>query len=206
MVNSNHQSTEQNILEVAEKLFLQKGFAMTSTTEIARVVGCNQALVHYYYRSKEKLFAAIFEKKINLFFAELIKMSDENISFEEKLIQKIEAHFDMLKENPQLPFLIFNELISNTKRLSMLKGMLKDIPYIAIKTIQNELNIEIEKGNIRKMTVADLAITVVSMNVMLFIGKPIFENLFTYSEKEFEQFVEHRKQENIRIIMSSLKP
>ena len=42
------QSLEQTILEVAERLFLEKGFALTSTTEIAKEVGCNQALVHYY--------------------------------------------------------------------------------------------------------------------------------------------------------------
>ena len=45
-------STEKAILKVAEKMFLEKGFAMVSTTDIANKVGCNQALVHYYYRTK----------------------------------------------------------------------------------------------------------------------------------------------------------
>jgi len=58
---------EQLIVETAERLFLEKGFAMTSTTEIAKEIGCNQALVHYYFRTKAKLFEAIFEKKIKLF-------------------------------------------------------------------------------------------------------------------------------------------
>ena len=55
---------EIQILETAEKLFLEKGFASTSTTEIAREVGCNQALVHYYFRTKENLFNTIFEQKL----------------------------------------------------------------------------------------------------------------------------------------------
>ena len=36
---TNH-DMEQSILKVAEELFLDKGFNRTSTTEIARVVGC----------------------------------------------------------------------------------------------------------------------------------------------------------------------
>ena len=64
----NNQSMESIILETAERLFLEKGFAMTSTTEIAKEVGCNQALVHYYYRTKENLFNVIFEQKFNGFF------------------------------------------------------------------------------------------------------------------------------------------
>ena len=60
----NEQSMEQAILEEAEKLFLEKGFALTSTTEIAKRVGCNQALVHYYFRTKDNLFNTIFRTKI----------------------------------------------------------------------------------------------------------------------------------------------
>ena len=54
-------NTEQQILASAEKLFLQKGFSATSTTDIARDAGCNQALVHYYFRTKENLFNRIFD-------------------------------------------------------------------------------------------------------------------------------------------------
>jgi len=53
MEEKNNQSTEQAILEVAERLFLDKSFAKTSTTEIAKKVGCNQAMIHYYYRTKK---------------------------------------------------------------------------------------------------------------------------------------------------------
>ena len=46
MEQTREQSMESIILETAERLFLDKGFALTSTTEIAREAGCNQALVH----------------------------------------------------------------------------------------------------------------------------------------------------------------
>lgn len=67
MEQTREQSMESIILETAERLFLDKGFALTSTTEIAREAGCNQALVHYYFRTKEQLFIRIFEEKIKIF-------------------------------------------------------------------------------------------------------------------------------------------
>jgi len=60
---------ELAILEAAEKLFSEKGYGLTSTVEIARKAGCNQSLVHYYFRTKSNLFETIFEKKVELFFS-----------------------------------------------------------------------------------------------------------------------------------------
>ena len=57
------QNLEQKIIDVAEKIFMDKGFDSTSTTDIAKEVGCNQALIHYYFRTKENLFQQIFYKK-----------------------------------------------------------------------------------------------------------------------------------------------
>ena len=48
---------EMRIREVAQQLFFKQGYAATSTIQIAKEVGCTQALVHYYYRTKENLSA-----------------------------------------------------------------------------------------------------------------------------------------------------
>jgi len=63
-MSETHLNTEQQILQSAEELFLEKGFSNTSTTEIAKRAGCNQALVHYYFRTKENLFQQIFLSKL----------------------------------------------------------------------------------------------------------------------------------------------
>ena len=58
---TNH-DMEQSILKVAEQLFLDKGFNRTSTTEIARVVGCNQTLIHYISVRKKTCSTAFLRK------------------------------------------------------------------------------------------------------------------------------------------------
>ncbi len=197
---------EQAILEAATKLFLEKGFKATSTTEIAKVVGCNQALVHYYYRTKDRLFEAIFEKKMNVFFGSLLKISHEDLPFEEKLTKRIESHFDAIKDDPKLPLFFFNEISTNPKRLETLKSILGDLPQVVFAQMQKELKDEIDKGNIRQITVYDLMMTIVSLNIIVFLAEPMFKTITKISDAQFKQLQERRKQENVHIILKSLKP
>jgi len=203
-------NTEKNmedaILQAATKLFLEKGFASTSTTEIAKEAGCNQALVHYYYRTKDRLFDAIFEKKMKYFMTSLLHISSKDIPFEEKLSKKIETHFDAISEDPKFPILFFHELNTNSKRLETLRTMLGELPQTVVSQFQNELQAEIDKGNVRQMSIFDLLITIISLNIIVFIGEPIFKMMTKISDEEYLNLIERRKKENVHIILKSLKP
>ncbi len=53
-------NTEAIILEAAARVFTRTGFAGARMEEIASEAGINRALLHYYFRSKEKLFETVF--------------------------------------------------------------------------------------------------------------------------------------------------
>jgi len=197
---------EQAILKSATKLFSEKGFAATSTTEIAREAGCNQALVHYYFRTKERLFTAIFEKKIKFFIKSLFQIGDEEIPFEQKLAKKIETHFDIIKEDPKFPLFFFSELATNSKRREIFREVLGDMPQQIIAQFQEEIEREIENGSIRSISVLDLLMTIVSLNITGFIVEPVFKILTGLSDEEYLALLENRKKENVHIILKSLKP
>jgi AcrR family transcriptional regulator len=55
--------TQDEILDAAEKAFAANGYLGTSLREIARSAKVNQALVHHYFGTKEKLFQAIFLRR-----------------------------------------------------------------------------------------------------------------------------------------------
>ena len=206
MAQDRDTNNEQSILETAERLFLEKGFAMTSTTEIAKEVGCNQAMVHYYFRTKERLFEAIFEKKIKEFIGPFLQDYNDDIPFEERLKQLIEGHFDLIKENPKIPFLFFNELLTNPSRLESLKNKISELPQSILFKIGKDLQAEIEKGTIRPINTIDLLISILSLNVTIFLITPIIKNIGDVSETEYNKIIENRKRENVLIIMRSLRP
>jgi AcrR family transcriptional regulator len=199
-------TTQQLILETAEKLFLEKGFALTSTTEIARIARCNQALVHYYFRTKDRLFEAVFEKNAGTFISAFLQGVDENIPFEEKVRKKIELHYDFLKANPKIPFLFFNELNTDSKRLDLLREKIGEQPKLLLSQLESELRVEIEKGTVRPMKAIDLILTILSLNVMLFLAGPVLKVLTGMTETEFQNLCENRKRENVTIILKSLRP
>lgn len=63
VVMSKKDNTEQAILQAAETEFLDKGFALAKTTEIAKQAGVTHAMLHYYYRTKEKTVRAGFSRE-----------------------------------------------------------------------------------------------------------------------------------------------
>ena len=149
---SNDQSMEKLILETAEKLFLEKGFAMTSTTEIAKSVGCNQALVHYYFRTKDNLFNVIFEQKFKSFFQEIFEFKNlENMPFLDKLKFIIESHFDILTKNPKLPTLILTELTRQPEQINILREKLRAFPEQLFSLLSKDLENELNKGTFEKL-------------------------------------------------------
>lgn len=63
--------TVERILDTAEVLFAQKGFAETSLRAITSKAGVNLAAVNYHFGSKEALIQAIFERFLAPFCSEL---------------------------------------------------------------------------------------------------------------------------------------
>ena len=58
------QNTEDLIKEAARKVFTSKGLSASRMEDIAAEAGVTKALVNYYYRSKERLFEAIFQEEM----------------------------------------------------------------------------------------------------------------------------------------------
>ncbi len=81
VVMSKKDNTEQAILQTAETEFLDKGFALAKTTEIAKQAGVTHAMLHYYYRTKEKLFERVFQEKVDLMAHSLVATLDDGKPF-----------------------------------------------------------------------------------------------------------------------------
>ena len=198
---------EIQIQEIAEKLFLEKGFASTSTTEIAREVGCNQALIHYYFRTKENLFNVIFEKKFREFFQHIFELENlEQLPFSEKLKHIIESHFDMVRKNPRIPLLIVNEFGRNPEMVAALKDKLKDVVAGLFKTLNEDLEAEIVAGRIRQLILIDLIFSVISINISLFLLLPVAAEIMGMDEKQKEFVLNRRREEHVKLILNSLRP
>lgn len=201
-----NQPTEQAILEAAEKLFLEKGFEATSTTQIAKKVGCNQALIHYYFRTKDNLFNTIFEQKFRLFFQQLFNIEGvQSMGFEEKIRHLIISHFALLENNPQIPLLIIRELSRKPEQVALLREKLRELPEKLFAALNDDLQAEIKAGRVRPVSLIDIMIPAISMNVALFVMMPVVEQVMQMDEGQKKNLIEHRRNANVDFILHSIR-
>lgn len=200
-------SMEETLLSVAEQLFLEKGFDGASTTEIARRAGCNQTLVHYYFRTKQNLFCTIFEKKFLVLYQGFMSFSlAENLSFQDKLKFFIETHFELISSDLRLPLLITKEIHRFPQLIETIKQRILSKPTEMAIAFEQELQQEIDAGRMRSIAVMDLMITLVSLNIALAFMMPALETIFPMNENQKKAFIAHRKAENVDFILKSLRP
>ena len=200
-------SMEDHILTVAESCFLEYGFDKTSTTMIAKQVGCNQALIHYYFRTKLNLFTSIFERKYMTVYTQMMEASlKQDASFTDKVTLFIEVHFDMIHKDPRLARLIINELHRLPTLVAAVKEQVQEKPLNMLQALDNERQAAIDKGLIRPISLLDLALTVLSLNLAPAFLMPVLSHIMPLDEQAQQALIAARKQQVITTVLKSLRP
>ena len=102
--------TEQRILDAAHAVFVRRGTAGTRMQEIAVEAGVNQALLHYYFRNKEHLARAAFERAGKGFMPAVIQVIASGGELEDKVQRIVQLEIEHLKRAPYLPGYIIGEV------------------------------------------------------------------------------------------------
>ncbi|MBC7887392.1 MAG: TetR/AcrR family transcriptional regulator [Ferruginibacter sp.] len=196
-------STEEAILQVARKAFTQKGLSGARMQDIADEAGINKALVHYYFETKEKLFALIFEQEFGKFFSNLALVISSEIPLFEKIEQMVKLDIERLSQFPDLPLFVLNEVSHNPAR------MVKRLKQMGVKdmlgSFQKQIDGEIKNGTIKSIRAEQLLINIQSLSIFPFIAKPMIKNVFQINEKDFQEMIEVRKKEVSLFIIDALK-
>ena len=206
MDNQEKQSKEQQILAAAEQEFLTRGYDGARTTSIAQAAGVTHAMLHYYFRTKEQLFERIVDEKFETMSHSMFAiMGDPSLPIVERIKGGIEAHFDFVAQNPLLPRFVINEIISRPERYDVLYkrvGAIIDNVYCGL---QSEINRSAERGEIERVDIKMLFISIMSLNIFTFLAYPFMEPLMGELMVNRERFLAERKAENIETILRRIK-
>ncbi len=197
---------EQEILKAAEEVFLEKGFALAKTTEIAGKAGVTHAMLHYYYRTKEKIFEKIFERKIRELTASLAVHFPADMPFLELARLLVESHFDFVAANPRLPRFVLQEVISNPSRSVGVRKLVTPFVDQLLTDLTGRMDEAVRKGEIRPVEPLHLLYDVASLNIFAFLSLPAVVQVMKLSEKECQRFLAQRKAENVEVVLSRLRP
>src|SRR5581483_12265009 len=95
--------TERAILDAAHAVFVRRGTAGARTQEIAKEAGVNQALLHYYFRTKERLAEAVFTRAACELFPRVLGILASDASLEDKVARVVDVELTQLLQTPYLP-------------------------------------------------------------------------------------------------------
>ena len=206
MDNQEKQSKEQQILAAAEQEFLTRGYDGARTTSIAQAAGVTHAMLHYYFRTKEQLFERIVDEKFETMSHSMFAiMGDPSLPIVERIKGGIEAHFDFVAQNPLLPRFVINEIISRPERYNVLYKRLGAIIDNVYRGLQSEINRSAERGEIERVDIKMLFISIMSLNIFTFLAYPFMEPLMGELMANRERFLAERKAENIETILRRIK-
>ncbi|SFC25468.1 TetR/AcrR family transcriptional regulator [Spirosoma endophyticum] len=194
-------STEEKIKEAARKIFLQKGFEGATTRDISREAGLNCALMNYYFRSKEKLFASVFEEMLHLFFQGMITVLNKPISLKEKIIELIDHDFQTFKRNPSLCIFVLNELHRNPDQLI---NIIQSAKTQTALLFELQLKEAIDKGVVRPVKMQHVLSLLLSNTQFIFLGKAITMSTWQMDEEAFDTYAEDHKQLITQMIINFL--
>lgn len=205
--NAETPSTEERILEAAVREFMAKGYAGARTAAIAEAAGVTHAMLHYYFRTKDKLFDRIIESKIvTLRDIMLASLGDPSVPLFDKIRTAIEKHQDFIAANPDLPRFMINEVLSRPERIPMVIEQLKRHTPLVVESLQRQIDEYAAKGLCRKVDAGMLMLDIVSLNIFPFTAKPMVNALLGGMMEDMEAFVETRRKENLETIMRKIIP
>lgn len=198
--------TESRILQAAEKEFFEKGYAGARTASIAETAGVTHAMLHYYFRTKDRLFEKIISGKMGLLKDMLLSaIGDNDLPLEERIQQGVERHFDFISANRNLPRFIVNEIISHPDRIRIMEMSTRDIADSLLKNLQAEIDEYAAQGHCKKVDALMLLIDIVSLNVFPFMAAPIVKGAIGNKFEDYDEFLALRKKENVETILNKLK-
>ena len=197
-----NKDTEGQILAAAESVFHKKGMDGARMQEIADGAGINKAMLHYYYRSKQLLFEAVFSNAFSLLAPQLNKILNDDSSIEEKVKNFTHNYISFISQHPYIPNFIIQELNRNPNFFEIIQ---QNTAFPTIKKFKKQVAAEVEQGILKPIDGEQLFINIISLNVFPFVATPLLKGFLKIDDKGFKKLMEQRKTAVSEFIINSIK-
>lgn len=209
--SSRDTDTEQRILEAARTVFLRDGTAGARMQEIAREAGVNQALLHYYFRTKKRLSAAVFQQIASRIFPALAQTLAADISLDEKIDRLVGVYLENLSRNPFVPGYLISELHHHPERAQQLLTVaIGADPHAVLpplfKKLEKQIDERVRAGTMRRIQPHQLVINLVSLCIFPFAARPMLSIIFDMDDPAFSRFIDQRRKELPEFVRNALRP
>lgn len=182
-------------MDAAERIFLEKGYVLATTTRIAQEAGVTHAMLHYYFRTKEQIFMKVLDKNIYELLESLHAVMKFDAPFWDSLKNGILLFFDYLDGHRQLANMLFDVIRQSPKLIENYRDSMMRILNGVFVNHEMLLNREIEEGRINSIDFGQLLYDTIMMSASTFMIVPVMKNVAGLDGEEIEKFIAGRREE-----------
>ena len=196
-------TTEERILAAAKTVFTQKGYSGARMQEVADVAGINKAMLHYYFRSKEKLFQVILSEALNVLSPVVLRVLQSDQDVMGKLEDLVSGYIQILLDRPHMPLFVMHELSQNQGKF-VTETMKAQQTQPQVMAFFQQVIEEGEAGKIRKVDPIHLMMNTMSMIIFPFISRPMISTATGIPDEMFQPILEQRKEQIMDFLRAAL--
>lgn len=188
------ESMEERILACAEKLFLERGFDGTNMSDIALSMGINRPTLHYYFRTKDKMFRAVLARIVLSFVPrvyDIVVNSEKPVA--ERISQVFDAYMAIFLAKPCLPLFMAREVQRDFDFLLRMLQQEQIDRYV--RKIIRALEAEMDARKLKKVPLRTLFYTFYGLMVFPFLSRRLTESLLLAEGETFEEMLEKWKRQ-----------
>jgi TetR/AcrR family transcriptional regulator len=204
--------TERRILDAAHAVFLRRGTAGARMQEIAAEAQVNQALLHYYFRSKEQLARAAFERAGSQLMPPVIQVMASDAPLADKVARVVALELDHLSRTPYLPGYIIGEVAHRPERAqqliaAMTRGLTPDeIRPRIFGTLRRQIAQGVAAGTLRPIAPESFMVNLVSLCIFPFAARPMLQAMLALDDAGFARFIAKRRDDLVVFFLGALRP
>lgn len=204
--------TEQRILDAAHAVFLRRGTAGARMQEIAAEARVNQALLHYYFRTKEQLARAAFERAGSQLMPAVIEEVGSDRPLDQKVRRIIALEIDHLSRAPYLPGYIIGELAHHPERVAQLIAAItggmtpEQVRPRILGALRRQIDEQVAAGTIRPIAPEAFIVNLMALCIFPFAARPMVQAMLGLDADGFAQFIVARRHELAEFFLGALRP
>lgn len=180
------------ILETALTEFATKGFDGVSTTEIAKLAGVTQPLIHYHFKSKLALWQATVEEifcVMKIEFSTLMKDLHDQTG-QGRLVAVIRRFVQFASQHPEFGQFLLREGTQKTERLEwMIKTWAKPTLELLVEDYQKGVS----EGWLKDLPFPQIVSIVMAACMQFYALAPMVEGMYGVNSQDPEQVELHSK-------------
>jgi len=203
--------TQSRILDAAHSVFMRHGTAGARMQEIAREAGVNQALLHYYFRSKKGLADAVFGRAVMTVIPPVIQLLGSDTPLPDKIERAVHLYLDNLSRTPILPGYLLAELNHHPERAQQLFRAMTGLdrnefaPRVLAR-LRAQITAQVRAGTMRPTRAEDLVITLASLCLFPFAARPMLTAILGMDDDEFARLIKRRRADLPDFILRGFRP